>query len=129
MRYAPDGSRSISLSHPQAAFGALPLSEYLESARAQPPLLVAQIETAHTADPLDQILLAGIDVAFLGMVDLSVDLDLDPARTRARADEVAAAADRAGVILGAFGLDDERVRYDVVSSDLALLRGAMANAG
>jgi 4-hydroxy-2-oxoheptanedioate aldolase len=127
-RYAPDGSRSISLSHPQAQFGALPLAEYLQSDRSKPPLLVGQIETAKTEDPLDEILSSGIDVAFLGMTDLSVDFGLDPARTHARVEQVAAAAQRAGVALGAFGLHDERVRYDVVSSDLALLRGAMANA-
>ncbi|HYY04965.1 MAG TPA: aldolase/citrate lyase family protein [Candidatus Limnocylindria bacterium] len=127
-RYAPQGARSISLSHPEAGYGAVSLEDYLRSAEAHPALLVAQIETAETLDPLDEILAAGPDVAFLGLTDLSVDLGLDSSRVRARVDEVAAAAERAGVALGAFGLDDPRVVYQLVSSDLALLREAVAGA-
>ncbi len=126
-RYPPYGSRSISLAHPQASFGGLSLRDYLEASHADPPLVVAQIETAETDDPLDDILGAGADVAFLGTTDLSVDLGLDDDKVRARVDEVAAAAERAGVPLGAFGLDDSRVVYDLVSSDLALLRAAVSN--
>jgi 4-hydroxy-2-oxoheptanedioate aldolase len=126
-RYAPQGSRSISLAHPEAGYGAVSLDDYLRSAEAHPPLVVAQIETAETIDPLDEILSAGVDVAFLGLTDLSVDLGLDDARVHARVEEVAAAAERAHVALGAFGLDDPRVVYQLVSSDLALLRTAVAN--
>jgi 4-hydroxy-2-oxoheptanedioate aldolase len=127
-RYAPAGSRSISLAHPAAGYGATPLREYLAEQAADPPLLVAQIETATTDDPLDDVLAAGVDVAFIGTTDLSVDLGLDAARVQARVDEIAAAAERAGVALGGFGLDDERVTYDVVGSDLALLRTAVGQA-
>lgn len=127
-RYAPQGSRSISLSHPQAGYGGEPLREYLRRQHERPPLVVAQIETAQTDDPLDDIMAAGPDVAFLGLTDLSVDLGLDDARVRARVEEVAGAAQRAGVPLGAFGLDDSRVVYDLVSSDISLLRAAVADA-
>jgi 2-keto-3-deoxy-L-rhamnonate aldolase RhmA len=127
-RYAPDGTRSISLAHPQAGYGATPLADYLSGQAADPPLVVAQIETAETDDPLDAILAERPDVAFLGMTDLTVDLGLDAARVRARVEEVAAAAQRAGVPLGAFGLDDERVTYRLVASDLSLLRAAVADA-
>jgi 4-hydroxy-2-oxoheptanedioate aldolase len=127
-RYAPDGSRSISLAHPQAGYGGTPLADYLSAHAADPPLVVAQIETAQTDDPLDAILAERPDVAFLGMTDLTVDLGLDGARVRARVEEVAAAAQRADVPLGAFGLDDERVTYRLVSSDLSLLRAAVADA-
>jgi hypothetical protein len=61
-------------------------------------------------------------------MDLTVDLGLDAARTRARIEEIAEAATRAHVRLGAFGLDDARVAYDVVGSDVALLRAAVASA-
>jgi 4-hydroxy-2-oxoheptanedioate aldolase len=128
-RYAPEGTRSISLAHPAAGYGAMPLPDYLAERAADPPLLVAQIETATTDDPLDDVLAAGVDVAFVGTTDLSVDLGLDAARVQARVEEIAAAAERAGVALGGFGLDDERVTYDVVGSDLALLRTAVAQAG
>lgn len=124
--YAPEGSRSISLAHPIAGYGATALVEYLAEHRAAPPLLVGQIETASTDDPLEDILAAGLDVAFIGTTDLTVDLGLDAERTQTRIAEIAATAERAGVTLGAFGLDDERVQFDVVGSDVALLRDAMA---
>jgi 4-hydroxy-2-oxoheptanedioate aldolase len=128
MRYAPDGSRSISLAHPQAGYGGTGLADYLATQRAQPPLLVAQIETAETDDTLADIAGAGADALFLGTTDLSVDLGLDDNRLRARVDEVADAAASAGIPLGAFGLDDERVDFHVSASDLSLLRTALANA-
>jgi 4-hydroxy-2-oxoheptanedioate aldolase len=127
--YPPRGTRSISLAHPQAAYGGVELADYLAQQHAAPPLVVAQVETAHTDDPLEAILAEAPDVVFLGLTDLTVDLGLDGARVRARVEEVAAAAEQAGVPLGAFGLqDDPRVVYHVGSSDLALLRGAVASA-
>jgi 4-hydroxy-2-oxoheptanedioate aldolase len=127
-RYAPAGTRSISLAHPQAGYGATTLADYLAAEAEDPPLVVAQIETAETDDTLDEILAQRPDVVFLGMTDLSVDLGLDHDRVRSRVDEVAAAAERADVPLGAFGLDDPRVTYNLVSSDLTLLRTAVADA-
>jgi 4-hydroxy-2-oxoheptanedioate aldolase len=121
--HAPRGTRSISLAHPVAGYGATPLAEYL--ARDPEPLIVAQIETGETIDPLDAILRAGVDVAFVGVTDLSVDLGLDQGRLAARIGEIADAAGRAGVVLGGFGADP-RWRYAVASSDLALLRKAYA---
>ena len=121
--YAPGGTRSISLSHPGARYGATALGDYL--AEQEPPLLVAQIETATTDDSLETIFAAGVDVAFVGVTDLSVDLGLDAGRVEARVGEIADAATRAGVVLGGFGAD-ERWRYAVASSDVALLREAYA---
>jgi 4-hydroxy-2-oxoheptanedioate aldolase len=126
-RYAPDGNRSISLSHALAGYGATSLAEYL-AAQREAPLVVAQIETAATDDPLDEILAAGADVAFIGMTDLSVDLGLDSARVQARVAEIADAAARSGVALGGFGLERPDLRYTLVSSDLALLRSALDRA-
>jgi 4-hydroxy-2-oxoheptanedioate aldolase len=121
--YAPAGRRSISLGHPAARYGATPLRDYL--ADAERPLLVAQLETRETDDPLDEICAAGADVVFLGLTDLLVDCGLDEGAARGRADAIAAAAERAGVALGGFGNED-RFRYAVVSSDVALLREAVA---
>ena len=126
-RYAPEGSRSISLTHPAGRYGGLSLADYLSEQR-QGPLVVAQIETGETEDPLAEILAAGPDIIFIGPADLTVDLGLDRERLQARIDEIAEAAARAGVPLGAFGLADPRVRYDAVSSDLNLLRDAMLDA-
>jgi 4-hydroxy-2-oxoheptanedioate aldolase len=122
--YAPEGRRSISLAHPAARYGGTPLREYLSGVAR--PLLVAQLETRETDDPLDEICAAGADVIFLGLTDLLVDCGLDDEAARTRADEIAAAAERAGVVLGGFGAD-ERFRYSVVSSDVALLREAVAD--
>lgn len=122
-RYAPHGTRSISLAHPAARYGATPLRDYLAGVR--PPLLVIQIETRETEDALADICSAGADVVFLGLTDLLVDCGLDEEAARARAGEIANAAAEAGVALGGFGAD-ERFRYAVVSSDVALLREAVA---
>jgi len=122
-RYAPEGTRSISLAHPAATYGATALRDYVDG--AQPPLLVIQLETRETDDPLAEICGAGADVVFLGLTDLLVDCGLDDDAARMRADEIAAAAADAGVVLGGFGTD-ERFRYSVISSDVALLREAVA---
>jgi 4-hydroxy-2-oxoheptanedioate aldolase len=121
--YAPDGSRSISLAHPRAGYGGVPLREYLRA--SEPPLLVIQLETRETNDPPVELCRAGADVAFLGLTDLLVDCGLDEGAAAARADELAGAAADAGVALGGFGTE-ERFRYAVVSSDVALLREAVS---
>ena len=69
--YAPDGTRSISLAHPRAGYGGVPLREYLSS--AEPPLLVIQLETRETDDQPVELCRAGADVAFHGITDLIVD--------------------------------------------------------
>ena len=138
-RYAPGGTRSVSLAHPRADYGALGLAAYLEREK-DGPLLVGQIETAMTDDPLPA-LLEGLDVAFIGTTDLSVDLGrpgmLDDERVRERITEIARAATAAGVALGAWTPSVEAlsafgrpVRLAVVASDLQLLRaGAAALVG
>ncbi len=126
-RYAPAGNRSVSLTHPAGRYGGLSLAEYLAE-QGDGALVVAQIETGETDDGLDEIAAARPDVLFIGATDLTVDLALDEARVRARIDEVADAAERAGIPLGAFGLDDPRVTYDAVTTDLSLLRKAMLDA-
>jgi 4-hydroxy-2-oxoheptanedioate aldolase len=126
-RYAPGGTRSVSLTHPGGAYGGRDLGEYL-GAQGQGPVIVAQIETEETRDPLEQIVAAGPDVLFLGVTDLTVDCELDPARVQARVDEVAEVAEAAGIPLGAFALDDPRVTYTAVSTDLTLLRNAVRGA-
>src|SRR3954451_11901121 len=62
--YAPGGKRSISLAHPVAHFGATPLEEYVRG--IEPPLLVAQLETVETDDPLEERASCRAIVVFLG---------------------------------------------------------------
>lgn len=137
-RYAPRGERSISLAHPAAGFGLTGLAAYLAAEEADPPLLVGQIETAVTRDPLTE-LVRGLDVVFVGTTDLAVSMGLtgaagDPALA-ARVAEIAAAARAAGVALGGwaarpdagliadFGLG--AAPYLVIGSDLQLLGTAL----
>jgi 2-keto-3-deoxy-L-rhamnonate aldolase RhmA len=126
-RYAPDGTRSVSLAHSAGRYGALELGEYL-SDQGRGPIVVAQIETEETEDALEEIVAARPDVLFLGVTDLTVDCELDGPRVQARVDEVAAAARAAGIPLGAFALDDPRVTYSAASTDLTLLRKAVLDA-
>ncbi|HZP96465.1 MAG TPA: aldolase/citrate lyase family protein [Candidatus Limnocylindria bacterium] len=135
-RYAPDGTRSVSLAHPGADYSGIPLVQYLERSKAF-PLLIGQIETATTDDPLPEIL-EGLDAAFIGTTDLSVDLGrpgkLDDERIRARVSEIAAAAARASAALGAWvatadalaSLRGRGLRYVLVGSDVQLLRAGLA---
>ena len=136
-RYAPDGARSVSLAHPAAEYSGIPLARYLELSKAF-PLLVGQIETATTDDPLD-LLVRGLDAAFIGTTDLSVDLgrpgQFEDPLVRSRVSEVARAASNADVALGAWVPNVESVaalgaslRYVLIASDVQLLRGGLSTA-
>lgn len=134
-RYAPDGTRSVSLAHPAADYSGIPLAAYLEQSKAF-PILVGQIETATTVDPLDE-LLPGLDAAFIGTTDLSVDIGrpgkLDDPLVAARVSDIAAAAAKAGVALGAWvpnlealaALRPARMQYVLVGSDLQQMRAGL----
>lgn len=135
--YGPAGRRSVSLAHTGAGYGSTGLADYLAAERADPPLVVGQIES-RTADPLEQVV-AGLDVAFVGTTDLTVALGLDPADAagiRAEVDAVAAAALAAGVAFGgwaprpdaAAGLGLGAAGYLVVGSDLQFLGAALRAA-
>jgi 4-hydroxy-2-oxoheptanedioate aldolase len=137
MRYPPHGSRSVSTAQPVAGYGHIPLAQYLADSATNPPLLVGQIETARTEDPLDEIV-PDLDVVFLGTTDLSVDLgapgDLEDPVVRERINQVAAAANHAGVRLGGFApgpaalsfLRSEGATYVVLGSDMQALQKGLA---
>jgi len=77
-----------------------------------------------------EILSAGLDVVFIGLTDLTVDLEFDAERGRQRVEEITKATEAAGLVLGAFAADAGSIlggaRYVAVSSDLAMLRAAAA---
>ena len=128
-RYAPGGRRSVSLAHPVARYGGTPLRDAVS---VPPPLLAGQIETQETLDPLDQILAAGLDVAFAGTTDLTVELGFDAGLVRTRVEEIRNACRATSVAFGAFAPDragiPEGARYVALSSDVSLLRDAMERA-
>lgn len=133
-RYPPDGTRGVSTAQPAAAYGTIPLPQYLATSNAA-ILRIGQLESATYADPLDEIT-AGLDIAFIGVMDLSVDLGVpgstDAPQVRQRIAEIAAAAHRSGTILGTFAATASAAaeairsgcRYVAVGSDLAWLAGA-----
>jgi 4-hydroxy-2-oxoheptanedioate aldolase len=127
-RYAPRGERSVSLTHPTAAYGRLDLDEYHREQEADPPLIVVQIETEDTDDPLEEILAAGADVAFIGGLDLRLALRADPQAYQARIEAIASAAQRTRTALGGAGIDDRRIVYAADHSDIGLFGSACDGA-
>jgi 4-hydroxy-2-oxoheptanedioate aldolase len=128
-RYAPGGHRSVSLAHPAAGYGAVPLRDVVAVA---PPLLVGQIETVDSVDPLEEIAKAGLDVLFVGVTDLTVDAGFDRDQVALRMAAVHRVACDLGVAMGAFAPNPASIpanaRYVALSSDLAILRVAAAKA-
>lgn len=135
-RFPPEGRRSLSLAHPAAGYGLQTVPEHLAATRSG-PLVVVQIETAKTDDPLP-LIVSGTDVAFIGTTDLAVDLGApnpgDPAVEEAIGRIAAAVADAgpptvlggwAGSATAAGRLISHGARYITFSSDLALLAGAL----
>lgn len=133
-RYPPAGRRSVSLAHPMAAYGSLPLAEAIGGPH---PFLVGQFESLETDDRLQDILAAGLDVAFIGTTDLLVDAGMDTDRQRARIAALERAIEGSGVAYGTFAADSRSIppaaRYVALSSDLAMLgaaaRRTVADAG
>ncbi|MGY1745766.1 aldolase/citrate lyase family protein [Blastococcus sp. SYSU D00695] len=135
--YGPAGRRSVGLAHAAAGFGAMGLADYLAMERAEPPLVVGEIE-GRTSDPLEQVL-DGLDVAFVGTTDLTVALGLDPSDAdgiRTAVAAVAAAARARGVGFGGWSPRPEVAEelglgsagYLVVGSDLQFLGSALRAA-
>ncbi|MDQ6730733.1 MAG: aldolase/citrate lyase family protein [Actinomycetota bacterium] len=134
IRYPPEGTRSISLTQPAARYGTRSLGDAIAEANAQ-ALGVGQFETRDYAVSLDEAV-AALDVAFIGPVDLSVDLGYpdEPAAgpVRAAMAAIEAAAARTRTPLGTFAATRaaagaavaEGYRYVVVSSDLGMLVSA-----
>lgn len=136
-RYPPEGTRSISQAQPAARFGAEPLLGYLARSNAE-VLAVGQFETAGIAAPLDDVV-AALDVAFIGTVDLAVDTgnpgDPSAPAVRERIRYVEEASRRTDTPLGVFAGSASAARssiaagyrYIVVSTDLSMLRSAAAD--
>jgi 2-keto-3-deoxy-L-rhamnonate aldolase RhmA len=134
LRYPPQGSRSISLAQPAAGYGAEPLRDYIGRANEE-SLLVGQIETDRLDSPLEQ-LMHGLDVAFVGTLDLTVDMGV-PGQTehpsvQARLRQIEEAAKQSGVHLGIYADTVAAAtralaagyRYVALSSDLGILQKA-----
>lgn len=131
MHFPPVGTRSVGNANPLAGYGAVPIPKYLEQENAR-VLTIGQFETREMDQPCDPMF-EGLDVAFIGPTDLSVDFGApgnfsDPT-VQQRVAEVEDAAAKAGTIMGAFAGTLEETqrylaagyRYIAVSGDISLL--------
>jgi 4-hydroxy-2-oxoheptanedioate aldolase len=128
MRYAPAGGRSIGNANRPAAYGAIPLKQYIAQQAEHPPLAVIQIETPETRDSLADIVAAGADVLFVGRGDLSVAFEFDQQLVDQRDQEVRDAARAAGIQVGGVGIAPDTGHYNAIGADIALLYHALIGA-
>jgi 4-hydroxy-2-oxoheptanedioate aldolase len=134
-RYAPAGARGVSPSQRDGGYGALSVAQLLGGAAGE-PVLVAQVERELGPETLDAIAATGVDVLFVGPVDLAARIDPagGPAIERVATvlDAVAASALRAGCAFGqhalAGGQRHPQATYVTVTSDTAILRTGLAAA-
>jgi 2-keto-3-deoxy-L-rhamnonate aldolase RhmA len=136
LHYPPEGSRSLSTVQPSALYGRVAIGEHIARANAD-VLAVGQFETANYADGLDDAI-AALDVAFIGPVDLTVDLgapgDTGAPAVRGAIADIEHAAARTETALGIYAADAQAAlvalaagyRYVVISSDIAMLAAGAA---
>ena len=130
MRHPPEGVRSVGNAYALAGYGTVAAADYLAAANAS-SILVGQFETRAIEEPIGRAV-EGLDVAFIGLMDLSVDFGApgrfgDPqVAERVRAIEDAARA--AGVPLGGVAGSAEQAqalaavgyRYLALASDTTM---------
>jgi len=134
LHFPPAGTRSVGNANRWAGYGAVPVQRYLEEGNAR-ALAIGMFETREMEQPIDAMM-GGLDVAFIGPMDLSVDYGVpgqfDHPDVVARIRAVEAAAARAQTVMGAFVGSAEQAaklvaagyRFLAVSGDIALLGGA-----
>lgn len=134
MRFPPTGTRSVGNANAWAGYGSVPVPSYLSESNAR-SLVIGQFETREMERPIETMM-EGLDVAFIGPMDLSVDFlapgQLDHSDVVSRVTEVEAAAAATGTYMGAFvgsletarALASRGYRYLAVSGDITMLGGA-----
>jgi 2-keto-3-deoxy-L-rhamnonate aldolase RhmA len=137
MHFPPEGTRSVGRANAWAVYGAVPLQQYLNESNTR-ALVIGQFETREIEEPVDQMM-HGLDVAFIGPTDLSVDLGApgqsDHPEVIERISLIEAAAKRTGTAMGAFVSSVEKAvrlatagyRYIAVSGDISLLGNGAKN--
>lgn len=71
MHYPPAGVRSVGNANMLAGYGSVPVTEYLRKANDR-TVVIGQFETQQIDDPIEPML-EGLDIAFIGPMDLSAD--------------------------------------------------------
>lgn len=115
VKYPPRGNRGLAA--PRVAdFGlTAPLGDYIRQANRE-TLVITQVETREGIDTLDQVLdVEGIDVVFVGPVDLSTNLglcsQLDHPEVKGAIERIARAVVDSGKVFGIFAGNREKARY------------------
>jgi 4-hydroxy-2-oxoheptanedioate aldolase len=116
MRYPPDGMRGVAKLNRACAFGQ-EFDEYLATANDR-LLTVVQIETRQALENVGEIAaVEGVDVLFVGPLDLSVSLGIaqqfDHPRFHSAMEAVAEAAGNAGKAAGTLMLDPGMVDWTI----------------
>ena len=128
IKYHPRGSRGLSLSHRSAHYGQTSASTFLPTSNKR-TFLVVHIEDGTGLENADKILAVdGVDVAFLGIMDLSQSLgvpgDVNHPLVKEGVEVITRAAKAEGKALGAIAntleqaidLQRQGIRYIVVST-------------
>lgn len=137
MNYPPEGSRSFGNANPWAEYGAVPPAQYMTESN-QRALVIGQFETRKIDEPIDKMM-DGLDVAFIGPMDLSVDFGIpgksDNPEVMDRIRQIEEAAQRTSTYMGAYVGSIEKAaqliragyRYLGVKGDVTLLKSAAWN--
>jgi 2-keto-3-deoxy-L-rhamnonate aldolase RhmA len=102
MLYPPEGRRSYGAANLLGGYGSVAQADYIERANSR-MLTIGQFETREVEEPVESML-DGLDVAFIGPADLSLDygfggrFDAPPVVERMKAIESAAAG--TGTVMG-----------------------------
>lgn len=131
LHFPPHGTRSFGNANRAAQYGNVSMSELIKSENER-VLAIGQFETKEIDSPIESMF-QGLDVAFIGPADLSVDYGVpgqfrDPAVLN-RIAEVEKAAEQTGTIMGAFAgtIEDAKFylergyRYLAVSGDISMV--------
>jgi len=135
--YPPQGRRGVSTAQPVAGYGRVPVRDFM-AANNSNVLCVGQLESSEYDDDLS-VICSPLDVAFIGPMDLSVDLgvpgDLHHPRVLEAVERLRLEGAAAGTRMGIFAptAADAQAsikagfRYVVVGSDLALFSNAASS--
>jgi 4-hydroxy-2-oxoheptanedioate aldolase len=133
-KYPPLGRRSIGTANMVGEYGAVALGDYIQRANDR-MITVGQFETREVDESIEGMM-DGLDVAFIGPADLSLDFgfpgkfDAPPVVERIKAVERAAAS--GGTVMGIATRDaassrpyiEAGYRYIAVGNDIGLFAGA-----
>ncbi len=115
VKYPPRGRRGLGVARPSDFLTAISGEDFIPLANEQ-TMVITQVETQAAVETLEDVLsLQGIDIVFLGPLDLSTDLgfpgQFDHPQVKDVIERVARKVVESGKVLGTFAPTIERVKY------------------